>query len=86
MLDPSGPGNQGGHPHHVEQFQSHCHGTSHNHTLQWQIGQPSVFSREMLDCSVISGTTPLQTFTLKKLLSPDMVSISGSMFLDLYIV
>ena len=44
------------------------------------------FSREMLDCSVISGTTPLQTFTLKKLLSPDMVSILGSMFLDLYIV
>ena len=43
VLDPSGPGNQGGHPHHVEQFQSHCHGTSHNHTLQWQIGQPSVF-------------------------------------------
>ena len=42
------------------------------------------FSREMLDCSVISGTTPLQTFTLEKLLSPDMVSILSSLFLDIY--
>ena len=40
------------------------------------------FSREMLDCSVISGTIPLQTFTLEKLLSADMVSILSSFFLD----
>ena len=38
----------------------------------------------MIDRSVISGTTPLQTFTLEKLLSPDMVSILSSLFLDIY--